>query len=229
MNSNKKGGAFKRQILNQQAESLCKRFRFSKEEIEKLLNKFNQVTDKEQKMDRTAFRTILHNIFKMTDDTIMDRVFKAFDKDNDSQINQEEWIRGLSIFLRGTYEEKISFCFDVYDVNSDGFISREEMFSLLKTCLVKQTSDEDPEEGIKELVEIALKKMDQDHDNRVSLQDFQATCLQDTLLLECLGPCLPNEQCVARVEHLLCTDDDQFDKIPVTVQTLEQQEQMMDA
>ena len=50
-------------------------------------------------------------------------------------------------------------CFDVYDFNGDGYISREEMFTCLKKSLVKQTSDEDPDEGIKDLVELALKKM----------------------------------------------------------------------
>ena len=34
-------------------------------------------------------------------------VFRAFDKDNDSWISQEEWICGLSFFLRGTSEEKM--------------------------------------------------------------------------------------------------------------------------
>ena len=33
------------------------------------------------------------------------------------------------------------------------------MFQLLKHCLVKQPAEEDPDEGIKELVEITLKKM----------------------------------------------------------------------
>jgi len=32
-------------------------------------------------------------------------VFKAFDKDSDSFVNMEEWIRGLSVFLRGTLDE----------------------------------------------------------------------------------------------------------------------------
>ena len=31
----------------------------------------------------------------------------------------------------------ISVCFVVYDLNSDGYISREEMFQLLKHSLVK--------------------------------------------------------------------------------------------
>lgn len=50
-------------------------------------------------------------------------------------------------------------CFEVYDLNGDGYISREEMFQMLKNSLLKQPSEEDPDEGIKDLVDIALKKM----------------------------------------------------------------------
>lgn len=34
-------------------------------------------------------------------------VFKAFDRDNDSYISMGEWVEGLSIFLRGSNDEKI--------------------------------------------------------------------------------------------------------------------------
>lgn len=34
-------------------------------------------------------------------------VFRAFDEDNDGFINELEWVKGLSIFLRGTMEEKM--------------------------------------------------------------------------------------------------------------------------
>ena len=51
------------------------------------------------------------------------------------------------------------YTFKCFDLNGDGYISREEMFQLLKHCLVKQPAEEDPDEGIKELVEITLKKM----------------------------------------------------------------------
>ena len=34
-------------------------------------------------------------------------VFRAFDRDSDSFLSQEEWVRGMSIFLRGTLDEKI--------------------------------------------------------------------------------------------------------------------------
>lgn len=47
----------------------------------------------------------------------------------------------------------------MFDLNGDGFISKEEMFHMLKNSLLKQPSEEDPDEGIKDLVEITLKKM----------------------------------------------------------------------
>jgi Ca2+-binding EF-hand superfamily protein len=34
-------------------------------------------------------------------------VFFAFDKDNDNYISAAEWVEGLTVFLRGTLEEKL--------------------------------------------------------------------------------------------------------------------------
>ena len=50
-------------------------------------------------------------------------------------------------------------CFSIYDLNDDGYISREEMFQMLKTTMVKQPTEEDPDEGIRDLVESMVKKM----------------------------------------------------------------------
>ncbi|XP_074134194.1 calaxin isoform X5 [Sminthopsis crassicaudata] len=82
-------------------------------------------------------------------------------------------------------------CFDVYDLNADGFISREEMFHMLKNSLLKQPSEEDPDEGIKDLVDITLKKMDHDHDGKLSFADYEMSVREEALLLEAFGPCLP--------------------------------------
>ena len=53
------------------------------------------------KMDRSRFREFLHNVFDMTDDIRLDRIFKYSDSDNDGYIGREEWIMGLSVFLKG--------------------------------------------------------------------------------------------------------------------------------
>lgn len=88
-----------------------------------------------QGLDRMVFRELLHNTFDVvTEEVLMDRIFCAFDRCNVGVIRLEEWICGLSAFLRGTSDERTSFAFFVYDLNSDGFISREEMFHLLRSA-----------------------------------------------------------------------------------------------
>lgn len=68
----------------------------------------------------------------MIEDSLMDRIFCAWDKNNEGILKADTWIGGLSVFLRGTFEEKIQYCFRVYDLNSDGYISKDEMIQLLK-------------------------------------------------------------------------------------------------
>merc|ERR550534_2204508 len=106
----------------------------------------------------------------------------------------EEWIHGIRVFLKGTLEEQMQYCFDVYDLNSDGYITREEVFHMLKTSLIKQPTEEDPDEGVKDLVEITLKKMDHDHDSRLSYNDYKQAVEIEPLLLEAFGPCLPDQE-----------------------------------
>jgi len=183
------------------ADDLCKKTHFSNPEVESLLRMFKKYipgsanqshTHHSSRMDRTKFRDVLHNSFDMTDDMLMDRIFRAFDSDSDGYVNMEEWVQGLSVFLRGTLDQQIQFCFSVFDLNQDGFISRDEMFQLLKNSLIKQPTEEDPDEGIKDLVEITLKKMDLDHDGRLSYGDYAEAVRNEPLLLEAFGPCLPS-------------------------------------
>jgi len=151
-------------------------------------------SSKTRGFNRNQFREILHKTFSLTEDLLMDRVFRVFDRNSDSLIDDIEWVEGLAIFLRGDLEDKINYTFSVYDLNGDGYISREEMFQLLKTSLVRQPTEEDPDEGVKDLVELALKKIDLDHDSKLSKNDFRESVINEPLLLEAFGPCLPDEQ-----------------------------------
>ncbi|NWS82851.1 EFCB1 protein, partial [Toxostoma redivivum] len=184
---------------------------FNKSEVECLVKLFDTLVARASSdyagagFDRTVFRDTLHSAFGMTDDVVLDRVFSTFDRDNDGCITVVEWVEGLGVLLRGTLEEKMKLCFTIYDLNGDGYISREEMFQMLKNSLLIQPADEEPDEGIKDLVEIALKKMastyllcvsfllqDHDHDGKLSFTDFEKAVRDENLLLEAFGPCLPD-------------------------------------
>uniref|UniRef100_A0A672I5B0 EF-hand calcium binding domain 1 n=2 Tax=Salarias fasciatus TaxID=181472 RepID=A0A672I5B0_SALFA len=201
--------AMNRKVIKSLAETISKQVEhFSKTEAECLILEFNTLVREPtnsdrgvQGLDRAKFRNILLNTFGMTDDLIMDRVFRTFDKDNDGFVSIKEWIEGLAVFLRGTLDERIKYCFHVYDSNGDGYISREEMFRMLKSSLIRQPTEEDPDEGIKDLVEMTLKKMDNDHDGRLSFEDFEKAVKEENLLLEAFGTCLPDTTSIAMFEH----------------------------
>ena len=53
------------------------------------------------KLDRKKFRQFLHENFNISDDVIMDRIFKYFNKNSTDDIDHEEWVVGFNIFLKG--------------------------------------------------------------------------------------------------------------------------------
>ena len=75
-----------------------------------------------------------------------------------------------SNFILGNHEEHTKYCFDIYDLNGDGAISREEMLNMLKTSLGRQGLDDDPDEGVKDLIDMTLRKLDRDKDGKVSFK-----------------------------------------------------------
>ncbi|KAM9838149.1 calaxin [Aulostomus maculatus] len=206
--------AMTKKLVQNLAESISKNVEhFNKSEVECLIRQFDVLLGEPTTpgkpingLDRSKFRSILHNTFGMTDDMIMDRVFRTFDKDNDSFVSMREWIEGLSVFLRGTLDERIKYCFHVYDLNDDNYISREEMFHMLKNSLVRQPTEEDPDEGVKDLVEITLKRMDHDHDGRLSFADFEKAVTEENLLLEAFGTCLPDTMSIEMFEQQVFQD-----------------------
>ncbi len=112
-------------------------------------------------------------------------------------MDESEWMTGLSVFLRGTLDEQINFAYFCYDINGDRSLAREELFHCLKSCLIRTSIEEDVEECVKEIVEIALRKLDTDRNGQITFNDFQSAVVGDPLLLEACGPCLPTQKAVA--------------------------------
>lgn len=67
---------------------------------------------------------------------LMERIFCVWDRNNVGVLTVDDWFTGLSIFLKGSFYEKLEYSFAVYDLNSDGYITKEEMFQLLKYITV---------------------------------------------------------------------------------------------
>ena len=83
--------ALLRKQQSKQVENLAKKSHFSQSEVEGLLTLYRKLTEgmiDVDRLDRTRFREFLHNAFDMTDDILLDRIFKRFDADNDGYISR---------------------------------------------------------------------------------------------------------------------------------------------
>jgi len=54
-------------------------------------------------------------------------------------INFKEFVCGLSVTTRGTPDEKLMWTFNVYDVNHDGTITRDEMSEIMRASIYHAT------------------------------------------------------------------------------------------
>ncbi|XP_053690325.1 calaxin-like [Sabethes cyaneus] len=129
--------------------------------------------------------------FGITDSATIGRIFTALDKSVTTHVTMETWTRMLSLFLRGTLDEKIDHCFRAYDISGEGLIRREHMMVLLKGCFIKQ-QEEDAEEDIKDLTELIIRQLDMDRDGAISLDDFREAVRKAPEMLECFGQALPD-------------------------------------
>lgn len=80
-----------------------------------------------------------------------------------------------------------------YSLSNNMFLYIICTFLGCRNSLVKQPQEEDPDEGVKDLVELVLRKLDYDKDGKVSFPDFHEAVSKEPLFLEAFGQCLPSE------------------------------------
>ena len=136
-------------------------------------------------LDKIPFKTLLMTHYGFVDTLILDRIFKFFDCNNDNKITFDEFVKGMFILASQDVHQQALFSFYIYDLNGDKFITKEEMMQLLNR-------HEEDDEMDRELIEIALKKLDEDKDGKISEADWITSVGREPLLLQALGKCLPS-------------------------------------
>ncbi|XP_029160738.1 EF-hand calcium-binding domain-containing protein 1-like [Nylanderia fulva] len=190
-------------------KKLARKTHFNFREIEALAVIHRKITQTLGPMTRSVFRDVLHSGLDFTENIrhlYIDRIFAVFDKKNVLQIHLEQWIEGLSIILRGNLNERIHFVFNIYDFWHTNKLKKEQIFPYMRGCLIKLQTDDDPDEGVKDLIDSLMKKVDIDRDGVLSEEEFhRAIKERNPLLLECMGPVFPSR--VARQAFLTTFTD----------------------
>lgn len=98
-------------------------------------------------------------------------IFDLFDASRDGEISFVEWIRVLSFLTRGSVSEKLEFLFQVFDVNSDDFIHKDELYYIIALLHNIYPSEE---QSPQEFVDHIFDEWDVDRDGSISRAEFIA-------------------------------------------------------
>jgi len=60
-----------------------------------------------------------------------ERLYAVFDRDSSGGVDFQEFLTGMALIYRGTVEEKKKFLFEMYDLDGDGFVTREDLRTML--------------------------------------------------------------------------------------------------
>ncbi|XP_066129343.1 Kv channel-interacting protein 1 isoform X3 [Saccopteryx bilineata] len=116
-------------------------------------------------------------------------LFHAFDTTQTGSVKFEDFVTALSILLRGTVHEKLRWTFNLYDINKDGYINKEEMVDIVKAIydmMGKYTYPVLKEDTPKQHVDVFFQKMDKNKDGIVTLDEFLESCQEDDNIMRSL-------------------------------------------
>uniref|UniRef100_A0A669EGV8 Potassium voltage-gated channel interacting protein 1 n=1 Tax=Oreochromis niloticus TaxID=8128 RepID=A0A669EGV8_ORENI len=116
-------------------------------------------------------------------------LFNAFDTGHTGSIKFEDFVTALSILLRGSVTEKLQWTFNLYDINRDGYINKEEMTDIVRAIydmMGKYTYPVLKNDAPKQHVDAFFQKMDKNRDGVVTLDEFIFSCQEDENIMRSL-------------------------------------------
>ncbi|KAE8285926.1 Kv channel-interacting protein 1 [Larimichthys crocea] len=116
-------------------------------------------------------------------------LFNAFDSAHTGSIKFEDFVTALSILLRGSVTEKLQWTFNLYDINRDGYINKEEMTDIVRAIydmMGKYTYPVLKNDAPKQHVDAFFQKMDKNRDGVVTLDEFIFSCQEDENIMRSL-------------------------------------------
>ena len=171
----------------EQFQLMSSKTHFSAQEIQQLYNQFDKLSNsqiEDNLIDIHEFQTAL----RLNSNDFAQRIFTAFDSDGSTKIDFFEFIEGLSALSpKASVEEKAKFCFNVYDIDKNGFIDKNELKEVLTFSLCSNSAVKLSNAQLNHIIEATFKKMDINQDGNISLSEFIIEAKKNPAILSCVN------------------------------------------
>ena len=91
----------------------------------------------------------------------------------------------FSPFTTGTFEEKLRWAFDVYDIDGNGSITRNEVIAIVKSINKMMGYINDKNASEERILDI-FRSFDKNHDEMLSLEEFIDGAKKDQIFVKML-------------------------------------------
>tara|TARA_B100000073_G_scaffold123212_1_gene100543 strand:- start:3327 stop:4112 length:786 start_codon:yes stop_codon:yes gene_type:complete len=138
---------------------------FGKKKREELCGKNTQTQSSTSQNDRRPAKTKKFMFER--------RLFEKFDSNDEGYIFFDEFVKALNVFHpRASTNDKAKFAFDLYDVNGNGVITREELKQLVSAVMKRSIFLNLDEEAIERVLDTTFEQVDVEKDGSISYQEF---------------------------------------------------------
>ena len=112
----------------------------------------------------------------------------TLDMDKSGFLDFKEFLLAMDLVAARTVEEKLLWCFKLYDTDNSGVIDKSEMANIMESVYnmldaVKARPDDDPKERAGEI----FSRIDVNNDGELNREEFLMGCQQDQDLMNLLN------------------------------------------
>ncbi|XP_074593215.1 Kv channel-interacting protein 4-like isoform X2 [Brevipalpus obovatus] len=169
-------------------EVLCRLTKFNRKELQIMYRGFKQDCPSGLVKEDT-FKIIYAQFFPRTSDTnqYAHLIFRSFDPQRTGAITFTDFVIGLSKLIRGSLQDKLRWTFDMYDINQDGVITRDDLTQIVSAVYELMGKSMDTIIDDQNQVDKVFGKLDLKMKGAVTFDDFLESCLEDENLVRSLS------------------------------------------
>ena len=141
---------------------------------------------------KSLFKSQMKRHFNLTDDLLLERMHQVC-ACGEPTCHIDNYVDLICIFMTEMKPLKVKFVFRVYNSRDNGLLTRHDLEYFILPMVSQMSFFEGMDVNyLKNYVDLLMFLFDKNKDNSVDLEEFFDLVKDNSLMMECLGPCLPS-------------------------------------